>query len=115
MDVARTFSLDSGDKRSKTGPFRAKKWNWNKGLGSMLPARGIRSSRLRQRQICSATCGRPERIAASCVAYQTKGQGIQRGSDMENLENLLLFILSSSSCTLVASVVLLLRPLTAMP
>jgi hypothetical protein len=39
MDVAGTFSLDSGDKRSKTGPFRAKKWNWNKGLGSMLPAR----------------------------------------------------------------------------
>jgi hypothetical protein len=43
------------------------------------------------------------------------GKATQRGSDMENLENLLLFILSSSSCMLVASVVLLLRPLTAMP
>jgi hypothetical protein len=29
MDVAGTFSRDSGHMRSKTGPFRAKKWNWN--------------------------------------------------------------------------------------
>lgn len=31
------------------------------------------------------------------------------------MENFFLFILSSSSCTLVTSVVLLLRPITAMP
>lgn len=34
---------------------------------------------------------------------------------VENVENFLLFILSSSACTLVASVVLLLRPLTSLP
>jgi hypothetical protein len=34
---------------------------------------------------------------------------------MEHLENFLLFILASSSCTLVAAVVLLLRPVVALP
>jgi len=34
---------------------------------------------------------------------------------VENIENLLLFIMSSSACTLVTGVVLLLRPLTALP
>ena len=34
---------------------------------------------------------------------------------VENVENFLLFVLSSSSCTLIASVVLLLRPLTTLP
>jgi hypothetical protein len=37
------------------------------------------------------------------------------GNGRRRMENFLLFILSSSSCTLVTSVVLLLRPLTAMP
>ena len=47
-----------------------------------------------------------ERIASSNVAYQEKDDG---------MENFLLFILLSSSCTLVASVTLLLRPLVGLP
>ena len=47
-----------------------------------------------------------ERIAGSNVAYQEKDDG---------MENFLLFILLSSSCTLVASVTLLLRPLVGLP
>lgn len=43
---------------------------------------------------------------------KTKGCAMTKA---ENLENLLLFIMSSSACTLITGVVLLLRPLTALP
>lgn len=64
-------------------------------------------------QICSALEYGRERISASGVSSAR-----QRGCAMtkaENLENLLLFIMSSSACTLITGVVLLLRPLTALP
>jgi hypothetical protein len=52
-------------------------------------------------------CGWLERIAGLNVASPGKRDG--------GMENFLLFILSSSVCTLVASVTLLLRPLVGMP
>jgi hypothetical protein len=58
------------------------------------------------RQACSADGRWLERIAGSNVASAGKDR---------SMENFLLFVLSSSFCTLVASITLLLRPLVGFP
>ena len=58
------------------------------------------------RQACSAKADGWNGLQAQTSPYQEKDEG---------MENFLLFILLSSSCTLVASVTLLLRPLVGLP
>jgi hypothetical protein len=58
------------------------------------------------RQACSANPDGWNGLQAETSPLQQRGRG---------MENFLLFILSSSVCTLVASVTLLLRPLVGMP
>jgi hypothetical protein len=58
------------------------------------------------RQACSADGRWLERIAGSNVASAGKDR---------SMENFLLFVLSTSFCTLVASITLLLRPLVGFP
>jgi len=65
---------------------------------------GDRRSALRQ--ACSANADGWNGFQAQTSPLQQRGRG---------MENFLLFILSSSVCTLVASVTLLLRPLVGMP
>jgi len=58
------------------------------------------------RQVCSAN-------ADGWNGLQAQTSPLQEGD--RGMENFLLFVLSSSVCTLVASVTLLLRPLLGMP
>jgi hypothetical protein len=58
------------------------------------------------RQTCSANADGWNGLQAQTSPLQQRGRG---------MENFLLFILSSSVCTLVASVTLLLRPLVGLP
>jgi hypothetical protein len=108
MDAAGTISSDSGHTRSKTGRFRAKRWNPDEGLGAAFCCRGV----WRSGQVGCAKCkwrgtdsALKRRLFRKVTAAKKEG----------GMENFLLFVLSSSFCTLVAGVTLLLRPLVGLP